>query len=530
MSKPAFALAALLALSPALAGCLQDDGLPLTPLSDMVQTFPGQFTWRAPVAYDGNGTPVAMPLSAEEMPVGVESLVPKGGAEPNTGVTSSGAVFVTAGDSVFRSRDKGLTWEEVHRLVPPGYPLMPDQWRSYDPMLWVDTDTDRVYVNHMNPAIFCTYMAWSDDDGESWFERPYSCLLPQLDHQKVMTARPGPQAKTGTLPGYPNVLYVCVNKRVEVIPIENPVSTGTPADSAGNLGTTCFVSLDGGYTYAYETAAYVNDQDCGNINGHPAAYPDGTVVLILGNLGGKSCVRPLTAIVTEDNGLTWEPRVCDAELGQKEIDADVTVTPDGTAYALYRDDDHLPYLLRTTDKFRTCETFKVAPPDITVATFAGITSGDDGRVAMAWLGTRDPQEPGVEPSNVTPGTTWHLFVTTSFDAASENPTFVTQQVTPEEDPVQVGCVWLHGGGGGPQSCRNLLDFIDMTRDPDGRYVVAITDGCTPRNGCSGTPEQSDFQSRDRQIAVVVQDRGMGLFAEKGILPPIGLVPPQPLER
>jgi hypothetical protein len=296
------------------------------------------------------------------------------------------------------------------------------------------------------------------------------------------------------------------------------------------MGTSCMMSYDGGYTYPIETEAYVTDQLCSNVNGHPAAYPDGTVVFIMGSLGDK-CERPMTAVLSEDNGLTWTSRQCLPDFGQEEIDADITITPDGTAYVLFRDDtDHVVHLARTTDKFQTCDQWRIAPPDVTLTTFAGITSGDDGRIAMSWIGTKTEQEPGAEPSNATAGSMWHAFVTTSFDADSSNPTFVTQQVTPDEDPVQVGCVWLQGGGGGPNGCRNLLDFIDMVRDTEGRWYVAITDGCVPRNGCTGTPEQSDAQSKDRQVGVLVQTRGLSLFADKGVLPTLDLVPPMPYER
>lgn len=502
-------------------GCL-GPALDLTPMSAVVETVAPDgsgYTWRAPVAYRATGEALDVDALLAGMPVGVEQLVPGVGAEPNLGVTASGALFVTTYDILQRSLDQGRTWEAVWELKSPGGDLSDDLFSTSDPMLWVDQDTDRVFVNHMHPGLQCTYMAWSDDDGASWIDRPLACgLIPGIDHQKVMTAKPRLPAPTT---GYPNVVYVCNNKRLEIF-------GGYVGETTGSIGmgTSCYMSRDGGLTYPIETEAYVNDQICSNVNGHPAPYPDGTVAMVLGSLGDR-CQRPFTVVLSEDDGLTWQIKQCDPELGQVEIDADMTVTPDGTAYVLLRGDDEIAHLARSTDKWETCDHWRVAPPDHTNSVFAGITSGDDGRIAMAYLGTRDPQEPGTSPSNVTGGTQWHLFVTTVFDAASDTPTFVTQQVTPDEDPVQVGCVWLMGGGGGPYRCRNLLDFIDMVRDDEGRWYVAITDGCTPRNGCTGSPEQSDFQSRDAQIAVVVQDRGMSLFADKGELPPLGLVPPVP---
>lgn len=508
MSRALTLLAVLLT-----AGCLAPD-LPLTPLAATLEANPASYTFPAPVAYDGHGAPVPLPADAERLGLGVESLVPGSGGEPNLGVTSKGNVFVTSFDQTYRTNDQGRTWSLAQDFRTPGAPITRDAFSTADPMLWVDPDTDRVFVNHMHPALGCTYMMWSDDEGASWRERPFACTTPVVDHQKVVTAKSGPKATLKPV-GYPNVIYMCVNKQLDLL--------------AAGLGTTCMVSLDGGITYPIEREAWVNDEQCGNVNGHPAAWPDGTVGVALGNLG-KECKRPLTVAVTEDNGLTWTPRQCDKDLAQKEIDADLAVTPDGTAYLLYRDADQRAYLLRSADKFLTCERFALAPPDHTLNVFAGITSGDDGRIAMAYLGTTDPQEPGATPSNATPGTVWHLYVTTSLDAGSENPTFVTRQVTPDEDPVQVGCVWLGGGGGGPYRCRNLLDFIDMVHDQDGRWLIAITDGCTPRNGCTGTPGEWDDQSRDSQIGLIVQESGESLFAEKGALPALGLEWPKPEER
>lgn len=505
----------MLALALLLAGCLGATELPLAPLE--VAQPATAYTWGAPVAFDGNGTARALPALVGR---GVEQLVPGSGGEPNIGVTSKGSLFVTTLDQVRRSTDHGRTWQVVEDLVVPGAPLTDDQFGTADPMLWVDPDTDRVFANQMHPALLCTWMSWSDDDGDSWTERPMDCLTPGLDHQKVMTAKA--PATIPRPPGvYPNLVYMCVNKRLET-------GLGPPADG---MGTSCMTSFDGGLSFPLEREVYVNDHLCSNINGHPAGFPDGTVAVALGNLGGLSCERPLTVVVTEDGGITWDVRQCDPKLGQMEIDADITVTPDGTAYLLYRDHDEMVHLLRSKDKFRTCQSWRVAPPDQTLNEFTAITSGDDGRLAMAYVGTRDPQDPGASPSNATGGTKWHLFVTTVDDAASESPTFVTTQVTPEEDPVQVGCIWLQGGGGGPHGCRNLLDFIDMVHDKDGRWYVTFTDGCVPRNGCTGNPDGLEGgQSRERQVAVAVQVEGPSLFRAKGELPRLDLEPPTAIPR
>lgn len=505
----------VVAATAALAGCT-DQGDPIDRFAiDAGAEDPGPDpTWPAPVAHDGNRTLLDDHdlAGSEEEPAYVQQLLPGGGGEPNIGVTSEGNLFVTTLEKTQRSTDKGRTWETVYEFEPPGRPVTEDVYRTADPMLWVDPDTDRIFTDHMHPASapaspwpVCTYLSWSDDEGDTWTERPLSCGTPGLDHPKIVTAPPGPDVPSqATLQAaYPNVVYLCVNKF--------------------QFGTWCSTSLDGGASFAYDREAAPAHDECGAINGHPHPFPDGTLAVPLGSFG--SCERPVGVAVTTDNGLTWEVRRCDTELAQTEIDPDITVTPDGTAYMLFRGDDQRVHLARTTDKFQTCDVFDVSPPDHTLNVFTAITSGDDGRIAMSYLGTDDEQYRGATPSNASGGTEWHLHVTTSIDAGSEEPTFLTNQVTPEDDPVQLGCVWLRGGGGGPQDCRNLLDFIDASHDEEGRVFVAFTDGCIPRNGCAQNPDDHGLQSRGRQVAVAVQTEGVSLFEDEPALEPLDLEHP-----
>jgi hypothetical protein len=125
---------------------------------------------------------------------------------------------------------------------------------------------------------------------------------------------------------------------------------------------------------------------------------------------------------------------------------------------------------------------------------------------MGYLANRDTT---AEPSKAENATRWHLFVTYSLDAGNATPTFVTRQATPDDDPVQIGCVWLNGGS---NPCRNMLDFIDMAHDLDGRVFVAITDGCT--ENCSRNPAATNADSHRRDGAVVVLSEGPSLFAAK----------------
>ncbi|MBI2077426.1 MAG: exo-alpha-sialidase [Euryarchaeota archaeon] len=330
-----------------------------------------------------------------------------------------------------------------------------------------------------------------------------------------------------------NVLYLCYNKYDMTAGVLN-----TYAWKNEVTGTWCEVSFDSGQNFVY--AAQIVEQrgdgsrdGCFGVNGHPIVHPDGTVFVPLGGFPHTFCGNlPPTVAVSEDSGETWIVRpMPNATIGQMEIDPDITVTPDGTAYMLFRNKNQHATLVRSRDHFKTWEgPWRVSPPDHTLNVFTGISSGDNGRIAMTYLGTVDAQVKQATPSNASGGTLWNAFVTYSVDADSESPTFFTQQVNPTEDPVQVGCVWLLGGGGGPMGCRNLLDFIDSVTDAEGRMFSVITDGCDPRNGCAADTDSANYQSHDGQATVLVQDVGLSLYADKGNLGRFWLQNPQPFPR
>jgi hypothetical protein len=159
--------------------------------------------------------------------------------------------------------------------------------------------------------------------------------------------------------------------------------------------------------------------------------------------------------------------------------------------------------------------WNITAPGLTSTRFHVMSSGADGRLAMAYLGTEFPRGTnwtleGEEqvwegaPIDAPPNATWHLYIVTAEGADTNAPRFTSYQVTPDDDPVQVGCSWEGGGGGGPRSCRNLLDFIDSAVHPDGTFYVTYTEGCSLRLACApvdpaAPPDEMD--SRDREVAV-----------------------------
>ncbi|HVL47158.1 MAG TPA: sialidase family protein [Candidatus Thermoplasmatota archaeon] len=489
--RPLAVLAVASAL--ALAGCLGASAPPAGAPSIVERDpLPAGLT-----VLNGTGLLPALPAGFNgTLPSALQFLLGERGGEPNVGVTSKGTVFITADDHVMRSEDGGATWKSVYEfgsVHPPQVPGVPvstqDPIGNNDPYLWVDPITDRIFAPLMFPILTCSEHIWSDDDGKTWLEKPMGCGLPLVDHQRMATGPPSAKGPQPIKAVYPNVVYYCYFKLVS---------------------TNCAVSYDGGLTYPIDQPIATRQDACSAQNGTPAVAKDGTVYVPM----ARFCPVPQVA-VSEDNGQTWEIRKAPATAGTwgGNIDPDVTVTPDGTLYLMYEGDTTLPTLLRSKDKGKTWEgPWTMSPPEVKGAVFTVITSGDDGRLAFGYLGTAsDVRDPSEAPAD----TRWHAYLGWSLDANATDPTFVNLRVTPDEDPVQIGCVWLKGGG---NPCRNLLDFIDLHVGPEGRAYMAITDGCT--KDCAGNPSATNENSRRRDTAVIVQQAGPSLFASVGMLAPL----------
>ena len=109
-------------------------------------------------------------------------------------------------------------------------------------------------------------------------------------------------------------------------------------------------------------------------------------------------------------------------------------------------------------------------------TFPEVAAGDPDRAAFAFFGTTtggsDYDQPGFTGD-------WYLYIATTFDGGN---TWTTVNATPG-DPIQ-----RHSGICGSGTCRNLLDFFDITIDKEGRIVVGSEDGCI--GGCVGGGDNS----------------------------------------
>jgi len=469
-----------------LSGCLQDDSP--SPLPPEEPSLPDGTFVTGP---DGQG------IDAPPLPLSfVFSDVGEDGAEPSIGITSSGCMFFTAFEKVMRSCDHGESWTNV-----ADYASDPT---TSDPYLWVDPVTDRVF-NVQMVGLATTWIAWSDDDGNSWLGNPHdSGPIPLNDHIKLGT---GPWTDDGYgIVGqqraiYDEAVYFCYNKGV---------------------GIFCYTSFDGGASFEVGGQIYGAATYDGGLHGAVTTAPDGTVYV-------PPRVATPSLIFSKDNGLTWETRTMGEDAGtpNPRKNSEVGTDTDSNGYHIWVGSDHGIYLSRSTDSGLTWEqeSLRASPAEVISTTFPHIDAGDPGRIAITYLGSENSSElessdidgqpwngnPHYAPANVS----YYLYITYSLNALDPEPVFHTLRVSP--DPVQVGSICLNSGDcrdiGG--SNRNLLDFNDLHIDRDGRVYVAFADGCTGDCAAKNDPQPED--SRSRLGSVYYLGSGPSLYESVGNL-------------
>ncbi len=433
-----------------LAGCA-DAAEPTDPVEEAVETVDGV------LVYGGD--------AVRELMGDVQYLLTgQPGPEPNMGITSSGAIFVSAGpgSSVIRSTDDGATWEVVHT----------HQLMDTDPMLWVDPWTDCIYHAPMFPILLGATLYVSCDDGDSW-----TALQGQnmgrgvYDHQKLASALPGPDAPPIVGVAHPTSLIICYNALAY---------------------TNCAVSFDGGLTWPHDGPIHTSfapgenqGQECAGQQSHPTGAPDGTIVVAK----AWGCDEPWV-FISRDNGITWTQRPGPRGVGADTLDPEIAFSDDGTMYMLWQSkrDESRAHLARSDDMGQTWSgPWDVTPPGVNSTIFASLHAGAPGRVAMAFHGT----EATGAPVDVPDDAKWYTYVVTTEDGTSAEPTFVAQRAT--EGPIQIGGI-CKGNRGCHDGNRNLLDFIDGAVGPDGRFYTIIADGCLA--DCEKDPSMGASRSRE----------------------------------
>lgn len=365
-------------------------------------------------------------------------------------------------------KDGRATWTPVQAPV--------ESLQSSDPILRMDRDTGRVFVNQLMPQ-GCSLQAYSDDFGTTWTQSAIGCSVGiSFDHQTIGAGKP-----TTLVPAllYKNVIYYCTNDLVAL---------------------QCGTSLDGGLTYGPAHPVNALDDSCSAIVGHIKSAPDGTTYLMpdgCSDEAGKQAVY-----VTTDNALTWTkrsiPRSTQGDAGHPSLG----VGKDGTVYAAWGSSDndgksgrvHVA-VSRSKGQTWTAPVALGKDKGVKVSRFPLAVAGDGDRAAVAFLGSTSGENPASKRDFVG---AWHLYVAFTYDRGR---TWKTYNATPAS-PVQVGSICT--GGLACDGDRNLLDFNDMVLDGKGRVVIAFADGCLKTKGCT-------TKDRLKKGALVRQESGLPLL-------------------
>ena len=349
---------------------------------------------------------------------------------------------------------------------------------SLDPILFTDHTTGRTFESQLTGADSAT--CYTDDDGATWNPSTGGGIPSGADHQTVGGGAYSPQG-IGSLPTstYPHAVYYC----------SQDIATAF-----------CAASHDGGTTFGPGVPTY-SLLDCGGLHGHVKVAPDGTAYL-----PNKACGNNAAVVVSQDGGTTW---TVNKVPGTSPSDADpsVGVGANGTVYLGSVGSDGRPSVAVSHDQGTTWSTPQVVGGEFGIknAVFPAMVAGDDDRATLAFLGT--PTGGNYQDATNFKGV-WHLYLATTYDGGK---TWVTSDATPG-DPVQRGSICTGGTTCG--SDRNLLDFIDVTTDKQGRVEAAFADGCI--NTCvTDTSETSGAGPADAQAAyatIARQSSGLGLFS------------------
>ena len=425
----------------------------------------------APLAEAGSGTPT---FGVYPGPSGLFDVnnagEPSIGVNWNTNVAAGGGTvmfqsYASTYKVVFNDATGAVTWSDV----TPSTSLF-----NIDPILFTDSAKGRTYAGGLNGE--CSIMSYTDNDGSTWTQMGNVCAG-AVDHESIGGgAWHSPGAPL--LSTYDRAVYYCAQNGVD----------------------TCVTSKDGGVTFG---APVVVNGACGSLHGHVKVSADGTAYLPTQYCGGK-----VGGGITTNNGGAWNSyTISQSTASDRGFDPSVATTPDNTMYEAWANGgDWHPMVARSTNHGstwdRVTDLASTVSPAIVASTFQAAVAGDNGRVAVAFLGTTVGGGAATPFDNGYNGV-WDLYVSYSYDAGLN---WQTVKVT--SDPVQRGCIW---DGGGSNVCRNLLDFMDASVTKDGRVVVGFADGCIASTGCAGA-SGTKAQSTSAWATLARQTAGKGLFA------------------
>lgn len=439
------------------------------------------------------------PTSSLPKPAYRNYKAPEGGrsvhdaGEPTVGINwKTGAAMYQAGLTTYRvnfvdtASSSSAIWTDKSARPPDC-----TQATSLDPYLFTDNTLGRTFSSQLTLANSLT--CFTDNDGDTWTPSTGGGIPSGVDHQSLGG---GPFSQNDPLPhsSYPHAVYYCSQDIADAL---------------------CALSRDGGMTFGQGTPIY-DIRQCAGLHGHIKVGPDGTAYVPNKNCQGKQGVS-----VSRDNGKTWTVRRVPTSLGRSgDSDPSVGLGSNGTVYLGYQNRD-----LSSPAQFATAriavshdqgetwirDTDVGAQLGLKNIVFPAVIAGDDNRAAYAFLGTKTAGDYQDNTGADAFKGVWHLYIATTTDGGAS---WVTVDATPN-DPVQRGSICTGGTTCGDD--RNLLDFMDLDLDAQGRAIVGYADGCTAACVTTTNPTASTEGYHDAYATIARQSAGprlIGRFDQK----------------
>lgn len=368
-------------------------------------------------------------------------------APTGLGNTSRNGQEATGGDVIWRSDDGGKTWQFLGSLDENVGGGDADIAPDHDGTLWASGLT---LVN--------TTASISTDKGDSFTVNPVGTLSTVVDRQWIETYKAEPFAfmNTGEI-GTSAVLL----SRLERLPGDVP-----------QVSNTVRFTHEQGYQWPGEIAVDEKNDYVYIAYNTPGGDSDNSDDIMVGRTGldledqqqfkvtttvGDSFDSFVSIDVDQAGNVyaVWSERRTTGEGGKKKGVTNSYLAVSKNAGETWSSPVKLNVRPRTT-------------------TFPWVVAGSNGRVAVAYYGTRrtgpSPEDVVVEGRRVPK---WRIFLAYSLDANSAQPTWVEVPALSTADHLHKGNVCTSGTGCA-SGTRDLLDFFQVDLTPCGEAVITYT--------------------------------------------------------